>query len=100
MILRALFWVAIVAVFMPHEPDLGLGRPDAIASAILPSQVAQMAGDAVAAPHSVCTAHAEGCAAALGILDRFQDLAVSSLNQVKAEIEQSQRVRAQRLAAN
>ena len=29
MIFRAAFWIAFVAVFMPHEPDLGLGRPNA-----------------------------------------------------------------------
>lgn len=25
--LRALFWLGIVSVLMPHEPDLGFGRP-------------------------------------------------------------------------
>jgi hypothetical protein len=29
MILRAIFWIGVVAVLMPHEPDLGLGRPAA-----------------------------------------------------------------------
>ncbi len=29
MILRAIFWVAVVAVLMPHEPNLGFGRPHA-----------------------------------------------------------------------
>lgn len=100
MILRALFWVAVVAVFMPHEPDLGLGRPEAMASAILPAQVAQFAGDAAAAPQTVCNAHAQGCAAALGLLDRFQDVAVRSLAQVRTEIEASQRARTERFAAN
>jgi hypothetical protein len=27
MFFRAAFWIALVAVFIPHEPDLGLGRP-------------------------------------------------------------------------
>jgi hypothetical protein len=27
MIFRAIFWIAVVALLMPHEPDLGLGRP-------------------------------------------------------------------------
>jgi hypothetical protein len=25
--LRALFWLGIVSVLVPHEPDLGFGRP-------------------------------------------------------------------------
>ena len=29
MIFRALFWIGLIALLMPHEPDLGLGRPDA-----------------------------------------------------------------------
>jgi hypothetical protein len=27
MILRAAFWIAVVAVFIPREPDIGYGRP-------------------------------------------------------------------------
>jgi hypothetical protein len=27
MIFRAIFWVAVVAAFLPHEPDLSYGRP-------------------------------------------------------------------------
>ena len=99
-IFRALFWIAIVAALMPREPDLGLGQPSALASAVLSPQVAQWAGSAVAAPQKICTDHAQGCAAALGIVDAFQDVAVRSLTQVKAEIEESQRQRAQRLASN
>jgi hypothetical protein len=29
MILRAIFWIGLVSLLMPHEPDLGLGRPGA-----------------------------------------------------------------------
>ena len=32
MIIRALFWIALVAFLMPHEPDLGFGRPGAHAT--------------------------------------------------------------------
>ena len=34
MIFRALFWIAVVALLMPHEPDLGLGRPGGASSLI------------------------------------------------------------------
>jgi hypothetical protein len=27
MILRAAFWIAVVALFIPREPDVGFGRP-------------------------------------------------------------------------
>jgi hypothetical protein len=33
MLFRALFWIALVAFLMPHEPDLGFGRPGAPANA-------------------------------------------------------------------
>jgi len=29
MLFRAIFWIGVVAVLMPREPDLGLGRPGA-----------------------------------------------------------------------
>ena len=27
MLFRAIFWIGLVAFLMPHEPDLGFGRP-------------------------------------------------------------------------
>ena len=27
MIFRAVFWIGLIALLAPHEPDLGLGRP-------------------------------------------------------------------------
>ncbi len=27
MIFRAVFWIGLVSLLMPHEPDLGFGRP-------------------------------------------------------------------------
>lgn len=29
MIIRAAFWIGLVSLLAPHEPDLGLGRPGA-----------------------------------------------------------------------
>jgi len=29
MIFRAIFWIGLVSLLAPHEPDLGLGRPGA-----------------------------------------------------------------------
>ena len=97
MIFRALFSIAVVALLMPHEPNLGLGRPGA---SDLPGSIAALARDVAGAPQQACTDHAQGCMAALGFLDMLQNTAVQSLAQVKAEIEQSQRERQQRLAYN
>jgi hypothetical protein len=97
MIFRALFWVAVVAVLMPHEPDLGLGRPSAD-GAQLPSAIGGLIQSAD--PQAACSDHVQGCVAALGFLDMLQNTAIASLSEVKSEIEQSQRERADRLAYN
>ncbi len=101
MILRGLFWIAVVGVLMPHEPNLGLGRPGDAAS-MLPASITRIAGQAVSAPQQACVDHAESCAAALGFVDRLQSLAVSSLDQVKGELEtaEAERHRQQHLAYN
>ena len=88
MILRAIFWIGLVSFLMPHEPDLGFGRPGAAAAASLPAPssltaLIQTAGDA----QSACTAHKDACAGTLSILDGFQQFAVRSLDQVRADIE-------------
>lgn len=61
MILRALFWISLVAILMPHEPDLGLGRPG---------------GYRIGDCHAACT----------NPFMHFQALAVRSLAQVKIDI--------------
>jgi len=73
MLFRAIFWIAVVAIFMPREPDLGLGRPGASHA------------------HLTCEGYGKPCAATLGALDTFQSIAVRSLAQVKAEIEADER---------
>jgi hypothetical protein len=82
MILRALFWIAVIAVFMPREPNLGLGRPDPGAAAM---GLASQASQAMACG---------GCALSLGALDTAKAAAYRSLAQVKGEIEEAQRERA------
>lgn len=92
MILRALFWITVVGVLMPHEPDLGLGRPGTASS--LPVPLSHWLGDTMAAPERACTAHEQGCKAALDAIDALQSAALRGLAEVKAEIEESQRQRA------
>ncbi len=42
MILRAAFWIAVVAVFIPREPDIGYGRPS-VPSMVPPKTAAWIA---------------------------------------------------------
>lgn len=96
MILRALFWITIIAVLMPHEPDLGFGRPGAQAS-MLPSlpSIMGMVSSAAGGPAKACDQHKDACAGALDTLDNFQSVAIRGLSEVKAEIEAQQRLRRQ-----
>jgi hypothetical protein len=93
MILRALFWITVVAVLMPREPDLGFGRP-VIGSASSESMLST-ASSALKAPKA-CDGTEATCMAALGLLDRLHGAAVERLAQVKADIEQAQRERTAR----
>ena len=91
MILRAIFWIALVSVLMPHEPDLGFGRPQG--TALLPSQVGEWAKATAAAPGAACDGRQTACTAGLAFLDSLQIVAVRSLAQVKADIDQNRRQR-------
>jgi hypothetical protein len=94
MILRALFWIAVVSVLMPREPDLGFGRPGAQTS--IAQSATSWAQGALSAPSSTCKDHAAACGIALSALDSVQSVAVRSLAQVKADIEDQERARALR----
>jgi len=94
MIFRAIFWIGLVALLMPHEPDLGFGRPDGL-NAGIPSEVAAWTKTAVQPgledPASLCRYNAHACATSLSLLDNFKEMTVHSLSQVRADIEQSRR---------
>lgn len=79
MLLRAVFWISVVAILMPHEPDLGLGRPSVTGTA------------AEGLRHADCGSQRATCAVAMSALDSFQSIAVRSLKDVKADIEEAQR---------
>ena len=77
MILRALFWISVVAILMPHEPDLGFGRP-------------HLGGALDGTSRDTCSERG-ACRQALGFLGEFQSMAVRNLAEVKADIEREQR---------
>jgi hypothetical protein len=81
MILRAVFWIALVSFLMPHEPDLGFGRPGAAPVSV--AGLIQSTPDMQAG----CTAHQDACAGGLSMIDGFQSYAVRSLDAVRADIE-------------
>ena len=88
MILRAIFFIGLVALLIPHEPDLGYGRPGgagAQLAAMAPS--ASSIGALIQSTGGACKAHAEACAGGLSILDGFQAVAIRSMDQVRADLE-------------
>ena len=76
MILRALFFIAAVALLAPREPNLGLGRPS--------MDVAALAG---ACDGGTCTLDPSALAA-------MKEKVLAGLIRVKGEIAEAQRERA------
>ncbi|HWA91874.1 MAG TPA: hypothetical protein VG889_17680 [Rhizomicrobium sp.] len=89
MIFRAIFWVGLVALLMPHEPDLGFGRPASLDTGMT-GAVADWAKENVSPslkdPHNLCRFNTSACAAGATVLDRVRDGALTSLAKVKADI--------------
>lgn len=90
MILRAIFWIGLVSFLMPHEPDLGFGRPGAALSSAMPASIGSLiatTSSGAANVQAACTAHQQACAGSLSILDGFQAVAIRSMDQVRADLE-------------
>jgi hypothetical protein len=85
MLFRALFWIGVVAVLMPREPDLGLGRPGTSHSFV---------PDLEHGADLNCRDYGKTCATALSFVDTFQSFAVKNLAQVKTDIEEDERAAA------
>jgi len=97
MIFRAIFWIGLVSLLAPHEPDLGLGHPGAgtsnVSTATLKSTV-----ESLWRSDKEC---ADECAGGLGLpaslhLNVNRDV-IRGLAEVKAEIAADQRARAEKL---
>ncbi len=96
MIFRAIFWIGLVSFLMPHEPDLGFGRPGTTLSSLLPSgsgaptsigALIESTGAGAAHVQDACAAHKDACAGGLSVLDGFQAVAIRSMDQVRADLE-------------
>ncbi len=98
MIFRAVFWIGLVSLLAPHEPDLGLGRPGAGTS---PTSTATL----LSAVHGLSRTDKECGAACAGGLGLFGGLVhfdtnstvTAGLADVKAQIEADQHARALRM---
>jgi len=90
MIIRAIFWIAVVAVLMPREPDLGLGRPGASAGNLL-SKVTSM----IEPGQPACQDNELACVAASGMAAKVNvpDFARNGLADVKAQFDEAKRER-------
>lgn len=95
MIMRAMFWIAVVAVLMPREPDLGLGRPGVNASTpgALISKLTSLIQPALAPNASTCQSDPIACVAANNVAVKVPDFAAGGLAGVKAQLEQARRER-------
>ena len=96
MIFRAVFWIGLVSLLTPHEPDLGLGRPGAGTLPPSPATIPSSANGLSRSGQDCGSA----CVGGLGLLSVFHlntdRRLVAGLVDVKAQIEQDQRDRAQR----
>ena len=64
-LLRAAFWLMVVAVLMPREPDLGLGNPAELG----------------------CGAYSDACQDGQQWLHQFRAAALTSIARVRADLE-------------
>lgn len=85
MIFRAVLSIAIVALFIPHEPDLGFGRPGGTLSPKL--------GDWAAAPEAAQLCANDHQACATDLIGDLRGMLLSNLERVKSELKQSEQAR-------
>ena len=92
MIFRAVFWIGLVSLLTPHEPDLGLGHPDAGTRHLSPTMI-QSGANGLSRTGQDC-----GSACGGGLLSVFHlninDRLAAGLADVKAQIQQDQLARA------
>ena len=99
MIFRAVFWIGLVSLLTPHEPDLGLGRPGAGTS--LPSPTTLLsAASGLSRTGQDCGLACAGGLGLLGIVSLNTNNSVTAgLADVKEQIAADKRARAARLGA-
>lgn len=84
MILRAAFWITVVAVFIPREPDISYGRPSV--PSMVPPKTAAWLAQTFKVPPCAERAHCPG-GLSLG-LDLRQNV-LEGLERAKADLKAS-----------
>lgn len=97
MIFRAVFWIGLVSLLAPHEPDLGLGHPGAGTALTSPATV-QPAANGLSRSGTDCGFACAGALLSVFHLNSNAEL-MRGLAGVKAQIEQAQRDRAAKIRA-
>ncbi|HUO99867.1 MAG TPA: hypothetical protein VMU01_14430 [Rhizomicrobium sp.] len=84
MILRAAFWITVVAVLIPREPDVGFGPPK------LPSIVPPVIAGALAQTFKVppCSERAQ-CLGGHSLASDLRETLIEHLDRAKADIRAS-----------
>src|SRR5882757_4949808 len=90
MIFRAIFWIGLVSLLMPHEPDLGLGRPGA--GTLTPASI-RSAANGLSRTAPDCSSSCAGGLSLLSVFHLNSDRLTAGLADVKAQIEQDRRDR-------
>lgn len=84
MLLRSLFWIAVVLVLMPREP----GLPTHAAAL---ATVQATLGDIASESGAECNPYATICETGSKIIDAVRSAAIANLIRVKVEIRESER---------
>jgi len=95
MIFRAIFWIGLVSLLTPHEPDLGLGRPGAGTLPSSPSAFLSSAASGLSRTDKDCGSACAGGLAFPNILHLNTGVA-AGLADVGAQIRADQAARASR----
>ena len=92
-IVRVVFWLTVVALLMPREPDVGLGAPGAGHGLSLASISESVSLPAATHALPNCKQYQSACETGLAVVDDLQTAALIGLARVKTEIERQKRVR-------
>ena len=84
MILRAAFWIAVVAVFIPREPDVGYGRPS-VPSVVPPKTAAWIAETFKVPP----CAQRPQCVGGHSLASDLRQVVLERLERAKADLKAS-----------
>jgi hypothetical protein len=95
MILRAAFWITVVAVFIPREPDISYGSPSV--PSMVPPKTAQWIVQSLKVPPCDERAH---CPGGLSLAADLRQAVLESLERAKADLKSSRPPRLTSIAPN